>query len=80
MSDPPDTIHRRGKQAVVAGRALLDVPPAPGGTRWGLSLDVRLDPVAEDRLDTMATEAMAVAGPGQWLTGVPEGARDGAHA
>ena len=69
MSGPPDSIHQRGRAAVLAGRALLDVPPGPGGNRWGLSLDVRLDPVAEDRLDTLATEVAAIAGPGQWLTG-----------
>jgi hypothetical protein len=64
-----DTIHQRGRAAVLAGRELLDVPPAPGSTRWGLSLDVRLDPVAEEHLDALATEAAALAGPGQWLTG-----------
>lgn len=69
MTGPPESIHQRGRAAVLAGRALLDVPPAPGGTRWGLSLDVRLDPEAEDRLDALAAEAATVAGPGQWLTG-----------
>jgi hypothetical protein len=68
VSGSPDSIHQRGRSAVLAGRALLDVPPSPGGTRWGLSLDVRLDPLAEDRLDALAAEAGAVAGPGQWLT------------
>lgn len=69
MSGPPDTIHQRGRQAVLTGRARLEVAPAAGGTRWGLSLVVRLDPLAEDRLDALATEAAAIAGPGQWLTG-----------
>ncbi len=69
MSGPPDSIHERGRAAVLAGNALLDTPPAEGGTRWGLSLDLRLDPVAEERLDALAAEAAVVAGPGQWLTG-----------
>jgi hypothetical protein len=69
VSGTPDSIHQRGRAAVLAGGALLDVPPAPGGTRWGLSLDIRLDPAAEDRLDALTAEAMALAGPGQWPTG-----------
>jgi hypothetical protein len=69
VSGSPDSIHQRGRSAVLAGRALLDVPPSPGDTRWGLSLDVRLDPRSEDLLDALAAEAGTVAGPGQWLTG-----------
>lgn len=69
MSRSPDTIHARGRAAVLAGRELLDVPPVPGGTRWGLSLDVRPDPAAEGHLSALATEAARVAGPGQWVTG-----------
>lgn len=69
MSVRPDGIHQRGRAAVLAGRERLDVPPAPGSTRWGLSLDVRLDPAAEQHLDALAAEASAPAGPGQWLTG-----------
>jgi hypothetical protein len=69
VSVRPDGIHQRGRSAVLAGRELLDVPPGPGSTRWGLSLDVRLDPAAEQHLDALTTEAAAIAGPGQWLTG-----------
>ena len=69
MSVRPDGIHQRGRSAVLAGQERLDVPPGPGSTRWGLSLDVRLDPAAEQHLDALATEASAHAGPGQWLTG-----------
>ena len=69
MSVRPDGIHQRGRSAVLAGRERLDVPPGPGSTRWGLSLDVRLDPAAEQHLDALATEASTHAGPGQWLTG-----------
>ena len=69
MSVRPDGIHQRGRSAVLAGRERLDVPPGPGSTRWGLSLDVRLDPAAEQHLEALATVASAHAGPGQWLTG-----------
>ena len=69
MSVRPDGIHQRGRSAVLAGQERLDVPPGPGSTRWGLSLDVRLDHAAEQHLDALATEASAHAGPGQWLTG-----------
>lgn len=69
MSGLAESIHRRGRTAVLAGRARLDSAPGPGSTRWGLSLDVRLDPVAEQRLHELATEASVQAGPGQWVTG-----------
>ena len=69
MSVRPDGIHQRGRAAVLAGQELLDVPPGPGSTRWGLSLDVRLDPATEQHLDALAAEASTHAGPGQWLTG-----------
>ena len=69
MSGSPDTIHQRGRDAVLAGRELLDVPPGPGSQRWGLSLDVFPDPEAEARLAAFADEAAALAGPGQWRTG-----------
>jgi len=69
VSGSPDTIHARGRAAVLAGREVLDVPPVPGGTRWGLSLDVRPDPAAEQHLAALTAEAGRLAGPGQWLTG-----------
>ena len=69
MTASPDTIHQRGRDAVLGGRELLDEPPAPGGTRWGLSLVARPDEAAAVRLAELADEAAALAGPGQWLTG-----------
>ena len=71
MTGSPETIHQRGRDAVLAGRALLDVPPAPGGTRWGLSLVARPDVSAAERLQALAAEAAALAGPGQWVTASP---------
>jgi hypothetical protein len=67
----PETIHQRGRAAVLAGRALLDVPPAPGATRWGLSLVARPDREAAVQLEQLAAGAAAVAGPGQWVTASP---------
>ena len=69
MSDLPASIHERGRAAVLGGGALLDVPPGPGSSRWGLSLVLRPDDEAAAHLDALAGEAAAVAGPGQWLTG-----------
>jgi hypothetical protein len=69
VSRSPDTIHQRGRDAVLAGRELLDVPPGPGSARWGLSLDVFPDAEAGSRLAALADEAAAIAGPGQWQTG-----------
>ena len=43
MTASPDTIHQRGRDAVLGGRELLDDPPVPGATRWGLSLVARPD-------------------------------------
>jgi hypothetical protein len=71
VTGSPETIHQRGRAAVLAGRALLDVPPAPGGTRWGLSLVVRPDPAAAGALEQLAAGAAAAAGPGQWVTASP---------
>jgi hypothetical protein len=65
----PDTIHQRGRDAVLGGRELLDDPPATGSTRWGLSLVARPDDGAAERLDALAVAAASLAGPGQWLTG-----------
>ena len=69
MTGTPDTIHQRGRAALLAGREVLDVPPAPGGARWGLSLVIRPDQVAEDRLSDLTDQVGALAGPGQWSTG-----------
>ena len=71
VTGSPETIHQRGRDAVLAGRALLDVPPVPGGTRWGLSLVARPDAAAAERLQALAAEAAALAGPGQWVTASP---------
>ena len=75
MSGTPDSIHQRGRAAVLAVGAVLEVPPTEGSTRWGLSLDIRLDPAAEGRLDALTAEATTLAGPGQW----PTGARGSSH-
>lgn len=69
MSGSPTTIHERGREALLAGRELPDQPPAPGGSRWGLSVVFRPDDAAAERLAVLAEQAAASAGPGHWLTG-----------
>lgn len=69
MSGSPETIHERGRAAVLAGAEKLDVAPYPGLPRWGLSLVVRPDPDAERRLAALTAQAAEHAGPGQWPTG-----------
>ena len=72
VTGSPETIHQRGRAAVLAGRALLDVPPAPGGTRWGLSLVIATRPPGgDDSWSDWPPAAAEAAGPGQWVTGSP---------
>lgn len=72
MTDAPETIHDRGRVAVLRGAELLDRPPAPNGDRWGLSLVVRPDAQARARLDELSAQAAALAGSGQWRTGAAD--------
>ncbi|MGZ4609441.1 MAG: hypothetical protein ACXV2H_04190 [Actinomycetes bacterium] len=69
MSAPPETIHERGRAALLAGETQYDVPPGPHSPRWGISAILRPDPAAESQLADLATEASALAGPHQWQTG-----------
>lgn len=71
MSESPETLHARGRAALLAGEERLDVPPSTSGTRWGLSIVLRPDEALARRL-AEETEALAdLAGPGQWCTGGP---------
>ena len=69
MSGSPETIHERGRAALLEGRYVADTPPSTGTRRWGLSLVARPDPAAADRLDELSAQAAELAGPGHWRTG-----------
>jgi hypothetical protein len=69
VSDSVTTLHERGRAAVLAGETTYDVPPGPSSPRWGLSVLVRPDPAAEDRLAEVTEELAAIAGPHHWRTG-----------
>ena len=69
MSGTPETIHERGRAALLEGRYVADVPPSTGTRRWALSLVVRPDAVAADTLDDLSRRATELAGPGHWRTG-----------
>lgn len=69
MSAGVETLHEQGRDALLAGRAVLDTPPVEGGRRWGLSVVVRADGDLAARLAAETADLVAVAGPGQWATG-----------
>jgi len=69
VSESPETLHARGRAALLAGEERLDVPPSSSGTRWGLSIVLSPDEALARRL-AAETDALAdLAGPGQWRTG-----------
>jgi len=64
-----ETLHARGRAAVLNGETTYDVPPGPSSPRWGLSVLVRPDPAAEERLADITWQLAELAGPHQWQTG-----------
>lgn len=69
MTAAAGEFHARGRAAVLAGRAQADQPPSPDSPRWGVSVILRPDAGAADRLDAVTRQALEVAGPGHWPTG-----------
>ena len=69
MSAAAEEFHARGRAAVLAGQAQVDLPPSPASPRWGVSVILRPDGEAADRLDAITALAVEVAGPGHWPTG-----------
>ncbi len=69
MSVTVDTLHDRGRAALLEGRPTLDVPPTAGARRWGVSVVVRPGAVLADRLAAETAELVALAGADQWATG-----------
>lgn len=71
MSVTVDSLHQRGREALLQGRERLDQPPGNGSRRWGLSVLVRPQPALAERLGEVTAALTALAGPGQWATGTP---------
>lgn len=69
MNDAVERFHARGRAAVLAGEEIYDVPPGPSSPRWGLSVLLRPDEHAADRLAEVAGDVAAFAGPHHWQTG-----------
>jgi hypothetical protein len=64
-----DQLFAEGAAALTAGSHGIEVPPAEGGQRWGVSALLRPDAEAAASLEVLSREAAAVAGDGHWLTG-----------
>jgi hypothetical protein len=69
VSAAAEEFHARGRAAVLGGRALIDQPPSAASPRWGVSVILRPDAAAAERLDATTALAVEVAGPGHWPTG-----------
>ncbi len=69
MSVTVDTLHDRGRAALLEGRPTLDLPPTAGSRRWGLSVVVRPGAGLADRLAAETADLVALAGADQWATG-----------
>ncbi len=64
-----DRLFAEGAAALADGTHGIELVPADGGRRWGVSTVLRPDPRAAATLETLTAEAAAVAGDGHWLTG-----------
>jgi hypothetical protein len=69
VSGPVESLHDRGRAAVLAGTESVDVPPNPSSPRWGLSVLLRPDDDCAGRLADQAAQLAALAGPHHWQTG-----------
>jgi hypothetical protein len=69
VSEAHDAFHARGRRALLAREEIWEAPPNASSPRWGVSLVLRPDVAAAQRLADFAAQAAAVAGPGHWQTG-----------
>lgn len=66
-----DRLFARGRDAVLSGTHVRDVPPVNGG-RWGMSVVLVPDAATTEALAGTTAEAITLAGDGHWPTGAPE--------
>ncbi|MEY9858912.1 hypothetical protein ABH935_004535 [Catenulispora sp. GAS73] len=64
-----DRLFAEGAEALATGSYGIQVVPAEGDRRWGVSALLRPDSRAAASVETLTCEAVAVAGDGHWLTG-----------
>lgn len=69
MSGAVEQFHARGRKAVLAGEESYDRPPSAGSPRWGVSVILRPDHAAAERLAALADELCSLVGPAHWPTG-----------
>jgi hypothetical protein len=69
VSEQHDAFHQRGRRALLAHEEIWESPPDPSSPRWGVTLVLRPDAAAAQRLDALASQVAQVAGPGHWPTG-----------
>jgi hypothetical protein len=70
-----DQLFALGRDALLAGTHSCESAPVDGGARYGLSVILRPDPDAAERLAQVGAEAAAYAGNGHW----PSGEKDLVH-
>jgi hypothetical protein len=64
-----EEFHARGRAAVLAGAEVYDRPPSDSSPRWGLSVILRPDRAAAERLAAVTAQLAEVVPGGHWLTG-----------
>lgn len=69
MNRVVEEFHARGRAALLAGEEIVDRPPSGGSPRWGLSVILRPDDAAAERLAGLTGELSALAGEAHWATG-----------
>ncbi|WP_194919921.1 hypothetical protein [Catenulispora rubra] len=64
-----DQLFAEGAEALADGSYGIQVVPAEGDQRWGVSALLRPDSRAAVSVEALTCEAVAIAGDGHWLTG-----------
>ncbi|MBB5869882.1 hypothetical protein F4553_003261 [Allocatelliglobosispora scoriae] len=62
-------VVEKGRAALLTGDTAVELPPAEGRPRWGVSMLLRPDPAMLDTLASFAAAAGIVAGGGHWAHG-----------
>jgi hypothetical protein len=71
-ADRFDQLFALGRDQLLAGTHSRESPPTDGSPRYGLSVILRPDPAAAERLAAVGAQAAAYAGSGHWPSGDPD--------